>query len=84
MSTTEVEQLQLFVNDEKTAIQWVRQQLTEHPMSYQELSPLYMKEAQRVWEKQSSLSNCPPFWSRTSSKIATILGVFLIRRKKPT
>jgi hypothetical protein len=46
-----VEQLQLFVNDEKSAIQWVRQQLSERPMSYQALQPLYMKEAQRVWEK---------------------------------
>ena len=51
VSTTEVEQLQLFVNDEKTAIQWVRRQITEHPMTYQDLSPLYMKETQRVWEK---------------------------------
>jgi len=51
MSIKEVEQLQLFVNDEKTAIHWIRQQLTDHPMTYQELSPLYMKEAQRVWEK---------------------------------
>ncbi len=50
-SITAFEQLQLFVNDEKSAIQWVRQQLAEEPMSYQDLSPLYMKEAQRVWEK---------------------------------
>lgn len=51
MSTNEVKQLQMFVNDEKSAIQWVRQQLTEKPRSYQDLSPLYMQEAQRVWEK---------------------------------
>lgn len=51
LSIKEVMQLQLFVNDEKTAIQWVRQQLADHPMTYQALSPLYMKEAQRVWEK---------------------------------
>jgi DNA-directed RNA polymerase subunit RPC12/RpoP len=49
-----VEQLELFVSDEKSAIQWVRQQLKVHPMSYQELSPLYMKEAQRVWDKHES------------------------------
>lgn len=48
---TEVEQLQLFVNDEKTAIQWVRRLLAEKPMTYQDLQPLYMKEAQWVWEK---------------------------------
>jgi hypothetical protein len=51
VSITEVEQLELFVNDEKSAIQWVRQKLTERPMTYQELSPRYMREAQRVWEK---------------------------------
>ena len=50
-SITVIEQLQLFVNDEKTAIQWVRQHLAVKPRTYQGLSPLYMKEAQRVWEK---------------------------------
>jgi hypothetical protein len=47
----EVEQLQLFVSDERTAIQWVRQLLHERPMAYQDLQPIYMREAQRVWEK---------------------------------
>jgi len=47
----EIEQHQLFVNDEKTAIQWVRRILGEKPTAYQDLQPLYMKEAQRVWEK---------------------------------
>ena len=51
MSIKEFVQLQLFVNDEKTAIHWVRNQLASRPMSYQNLSPLYMREAQRVWEK---------------------------------
>lgn len=50
-SIKRVEQLQLFVNDEKSAIQWVRQRLAECPTTYQDLQPLYMKEAQRVWEK---------------------------------
>jgi hypothetical protein len=51
MAINEFEQLQLFVNDERSAIQWVRHQLNSEAMSYQALSPLYMKEAQRVWEK---------------------------------
>jgi hypothetical protein len=46
-----VDQYQLFVSDEKSAIQWVRQQLSQLPMSYPGLQPLYMKEAQRVWDK---------------------------------
>jgi len=51
LSVAEVEQLQLFVSDEKSAIQWVRQQLNRQPMTFQQLQPLYMKEAQRAWEK---------------------------------
>ena len=46
-----VDQYELFVSDEKSAIQWVRQRLAEKPQSYQDLQPVYMKEAQRVWEK---------------------------------
>ncbi len=46
-----VEQLELFVTDERSAIQWVRRQLDQTPMSFQELQPLYMKEAQLTWEK---------------------------------
>jgi hypothetical protein len=46
-----LEQLELFVSDEKSARQWVRSQLSLEPMTYQELQPLYMREAQRVWDK---------------------------------
>jgi hypothetical protein len=46
-----VEQYELFVSDEKSAIQWVRRQLSDEPMTYKQLQPIYMKEAQRVWEK---------------------------------
>lgn len=51
MEVQEVEQFQLFVSDEKSAIQWVRRQLQEKPLTYTDLQPLYMQEAQRVWEK---------------------------------
>jgi 16S rRNA G966 N2-methylase RsmD len=46
-----VEQLELFVSDEKGAIQWVRRQLAEKSQKYKDLQPEYMREAQRVWEK---------------------------------
>lgn len=46
-----VQQQELFVNDEKSAIQWLRRCLARQPMKYQELSPQYMKEAQRIWDK---------------------------------
>lgn len=51
LEVREVEQYELFVSDEKSAIQWVRRQLSETPTTYQDLQPVYMKEAQRVWEK---------------------------------
>lgn len=50
MDFHEVEQLELFVSDEKSAIQWVRRQLGVKAMSFQELQPLYMKEAQQAWD----------------------------------
>jgi 16S rRNA G966 N2-methylase RsmD len=46
-----VEQLQLFVSDEKSAIAWVRSQLLREPCSFKELQPLFMKEAQQIWER---------------------------------
>jgi DNA modification methylase len=51
LGVQKMQQLELFVSDEKSAILWVRQQLIGKPKTYQELSPLYMKEAQRVWDK---------------------------------
>lgn len=51
MEVHEVEQLELFVSDEKSAIQWVRRELASKPTKYQDLQPHYMREAQRVWEK---------------------------------
>jgi hypothetical protein len=51
ISADELKQLDLFVNDERSAIQWVRKQLGDHPMTSQQLQPLFMREAQQVWEK---------------------------------
>ncbi|MDD4518950.1 MAG: DNA methyltransferase, partial [Limnochordia bacterium] len=39
-----VEQIEMFVHDEATAIQWLKQQLGSKPQTYQEIHPLYMKE----------------------------------------
>ena len=49
LQCSEMEQLELFVSDEKSAIQWVRGRLAEKSMRYQELQPIYMQEAQRAW-----------------------------------
>ena len=45
-----LQQLELFVSDEASAIQWVRQQLLQKPRSFQDLQPQFMKEL-RAWAK---------------------------------
>jgi hypothetical protein len=44
MTVKEVLQLQLFVTDESSAIQWLKQQLIRKPQSFQDLHPLFLKE----------------------------------------
>lgn len=51
LEVKEVEQMQLFVSDEKSAIQWVRIQLGTNPMTYSVLQPLFMKHVGQSWEK---------------------------------
>lgn len=50
MTVREVLELQLFVTDESSAIQWLKQQLTKKPQTFQELHPQFMKEI-AGWEK---------------------------------
>jgi hypothetical protein len=46
-----IEPAEWLVCDEKSAIQWVRRALADKPRTYQEIQPLYMREAQRAWEE---------------------------------
>ena len=50
MTAKEVLQLQLFVSDEASAIQWLKQQLTKKPQTFQDINPLFMKEI-GGWQK---------------------------------
>jgi DNA modification methylase len=50
MTVREVLQLQLFVTDESSAIQWLKQQLTRKPQTFQELHPQFLKEI-GGWQK---------------------------------
>jgi hypothetical protein len=50
LSAREVMQLQLFVTDESSAIQWVRQQLLRKPQTFQDLQPQFMQEV-KAWLK---------------------------------
>ena len=46
MAARDVLQLDLFVSDEASAIQWIKQQLTSKPQTFMELQPQFMQETQ--------------------------------------
>jgi len=52
MKSERVEQLTLFVNDEKSAIQWLRQELSPKtgsgPLTYQDLQPKFIRELHKA------------------------------------
>jgi hypothetical protein len=50
MTVQEVLQLQLFVTDESSAIQWLEQQLTKKPQTFQELHPQFLQQI-GGWQK---------------------------------
>ena len=47
-------QLDLFVIDESTAIQWLKRQLTKKPQTYQEFVPQFMREI-AGWQKHEKV-----------------------------
>ena len=54
LAVEEVVQLKLFVSNEASALQWVRQELMKRPQTYQELSPQFMREI-AGWEKHEKM-----------------------------
>jgi hypothetical protein len=52
LAVKDVAQLELFVNDERTAIQWLRQLLGRSPHSYQDLQPLFLRELHQAVHEQ--------------------------------
>ena len=50
MTVREVEQLPLFVTDESSAIQWLKQQLTKKPQTFQEVHPQFLQQI-GGWQK---------------------------------
>lgn len=50
MSAKEVRQLVLFICDEASAIQWLKQQLTHKPQTFQDIHPQFLKEI-GGWQK---------------------------------
>jgi len=51
ITSRELLQLDLFVSDEASAIQWLKQQIVRKPQTFQELQPQFMRETQGGWQK---------------------------------
>ncbi|MCY4388233.1 MAG: DNA methyltransferase [Desulfurellaceae bacterium] len=54
MTVKEILQLDFFVSDEATAIQWLKQQLTKKPQTFQDIHPQFLKEI-GGWSKHEKL-----------------------------
>lgn len=54
MTVKEVLQLQIFVSDEASAIQWLKQQFTKKPQTFQDIHPQFLQEI-RAWRKHERL-----------------------------
>ena len=54
MTVREILQLDFFVSDEATAIQWLKQQLTKKPQTFQDVHPQFLKEISG-WQKHEKL-----------------------------
>jgi hypothetical protein len=46
-----VGQLSIFVEDEKSAVDWLRNQLKDKPQTYQEIQPAFMQQLGASWKK---------------------------------
>ena len=54
LEAREVEQLEIFVVDESSAIQWLRRQLGRKPQSFQDIHPQFLREI-AGWQKHEKL-----------------------------
>lgn len=52
LQVKEIAQLAFFVDDERTAIQWLRQQLGREPQTYQQIQPKFLRELHKADHEQ--------------------------------
>jgi DNA modification methylase/DNA-directed RNA polymerase subunit RPC12/RpoP len=52
LEVTEIDQLAMFVVDEKSAIQWLRQELDAERQTYQQVQPKFLRELHKVEHEQ--------------------------------
>lgn len=54
LNVNQIQQLQLFVNDESSAILWLRQELETHPQTYSDIFPKFIREIS-AWQKNEKV-----------------------------
>ena len=54
MTVKEVLQLTLFISDEASAIEWLKQQITKKPQTFQDIHPQFLKEV-GGWQKHEKI-----------------------------
>jgi len=52
MTAKNIEQLSLFVHDEKSTVQWLRKELNIRPQTYQEIQPKFLRELHKSGHEQ--------------------------------
>ena len=55
LAAGEVAQLEIFVVDESSAIQWLRQRLNRKPQTFQDIHPQFLQEIAGGWQKHEKL-----------------------------
>ena len=60
LAARELAQLEIFVRDEETAIQWLRQQLARQPQTFQEIHPQFIREL-GGWQKHERMIELSAF-----------------------
>lgn len=51
MGDAKYKQIEIFVSDESSAIEWLRRLLKEKPQTTQDIHPQFIQETQRTWKK---------------------------------
>ena len=76
---------ELFIRDESTAVQWLRQLLKDRPRTFADIQPLFMRELQiRRCLLGGPAGPARDAWRRTSSLTTRAAGRCRIRRRPST
>ena len=83
LQVKEIEQFALFVSDERSAIQWLRQQLEKEPLTYQQIQPKFLKELHKADHEQLPELQVPPGSEFSTGREAALVCARSQRTDRP-